>query len=136
MAKHVREVQCRFYVVLEGIGHVWVDAEQSVHGRRIEHHLPEVRDLSPRLQAFAHNVEPSRRLHPRVRHHNPDRAEMRPQAHHASGQEMNLGANPVPTEQQHRQEARLEKEREDALRRQRAAEHVAYIRVNRRAPER
>jgi len=29
MAKHVREVQCRFYVVLEGIGHVWVDAEQE-----------------------------------------------------------------------------------------------------------
>ena len=33
----------------------------------------------------------------------------------------------VPAEQQHRQETRFEEEREDALRRQRAAEHVAHV---------
>ena len=52
---------------------------------------------------------------------------MRPQAHHASREEMDFGADPVPAEEQHREEARFEEEREDALRRQRAAEHIAHI---------
>jgi hypothetical protein len=38
-----------------------------------------------------------------------------------------ISADPVPAEQQHGQETGFEEEREDALRRQRAAEHVADV---------
>jgi len=29
MEKHAHEIQCRFYIVLEGNGHAWVDDEQE-----------------------------------------------------------------------------------------------------------
>lgn len=33
MEKHAHEIQCRFYVVLEGTGQVWVDDEQEETGQ-------------------------------------------------------------------------------------------------------
>jgi hypothetical protein len=49
------------------------------------------------------------------------------QRHHAGGHEVQLRADLVPPEEQHREEARLEEEGKHALRRQRAPEHVAHI---------
>ena len=50
---------------------------------------------------------------------------MRAEADHARGKKMHLAADLVPAEQQHGEKTGFEEKREDAFRRQRAAEHVA-----------
>ena len=78
--------------------------KQPVHRGGIEHHLPEVGDLGAGLQAFTDNVKSRGRLHPGVRHHDPNGTEVRPQTDHAGGEEMQLPPDLVPAEQQDRQE--------------------------------
>ena len=99
--------------------------EQPVHRGRIEHQLPEIRDFRARFQAFADNVIAGRRLHPGIGDDDPDGTEMRAEADHARREKMQFASDPVPAEQQHREKAGFEEEREDAFRRQRAAKHVA-----------
>ena len=74
---------------------------------------------------MAHDVITGRRLLPRIGHDDPDGAEMRAEADHACCEEVRSRPDLVPAEENERQEARLQKEGENALGRQCAAEDVA-----------
>ncbi len=79
------------------------------------------------MHPFTNDMITRRSLLPGIGDHNPDRAEVGPQANHASGEKVQLGPHLVPPKQKNRQKTRLQKEREDALRRQGASENVTDI---------
>ena len=99
---------------------------QAVHGGRVEHHVIEAGDMGLDFPVHFHQLVPGGRLHPGVRHNDPDGAEMGAQGDHAGGEEVHFGAHLVPAEEQDGQEAGFQEEGEDAFRRQRAAEDVAH----------
>jgi len=74
----------------------------------------------------ADDVVAGGRLLPRVGDDDPGGGEDRPQEHHHGRQEVDPRPDPVPAEDEHRQEPRLEEEGEDALGGERRAEHVAH----------
>jgi hypothetical protein len=109
-----------------------------VDRRGVEDQLPEVGDLGadlrhavdePGLAVALDDLEvvAGRRLLPAVGDDDPDAREDRAEGHHAGGEEVHLRPHPVPAEDEHRQEAALEEEGEDALGGQGGAEHVADV---------
>ena len=101
------------------------DVLETGHRRGVEHEGPEVGDLGARAAGPLDDVVAGRRLHPGVRDDDPDRAEVGAQGDHQRAEEMRAGRQHLPAEEQQREEARLEEEREDAFGGQRAAEDVA-----------
>jgi hypothetical protein len=103
---------------------------EPVHAGGVEHHGPEVRDLRPpdglAVDLPLDDVRAGRRLLPRVGHDDPDRAEDAAEPDQQRGHEMGPGADPIPAENEHRQEPGLQEEREDPLGGQRRAEDVAH----------
>src|SRR5437868_358171 len=73
------------------------------------------------------DLEPRRGVHPGVGDDYPDGGEDAAQRHHDGGEEVHSLADAVPAEDQHGQEAGLQKEGKDAFGRQGAAEDVADV---------
>ena len=97
-----------------------------VQERWIEDGLGEVDELGPKTVTPGNDLESGRGLLPGIGHHDPDGAEVGPQADKHGRQEVSPGLDPVPAEQEDGQETGLQEEGEDALGRQGAAEHVAH----------
>ncbi len=89
-------------------------------------HAPQiVCDKRSSIEGLKTTCQKSVTSHPRVRDDDPHRAEMRAEANHARREEMHLAPDFVPAEKQHGEKSGFEEEREDAFRRERAAENVA-----------
>ena len=98
---------------------------KAVKRRGIEDHRPEIRDFRAQAVFRLDEREARRRLHPRVRHEYPKRAQMRAQAHHDDGKIMEAFRDFFASEKDDAQKARFHEKRENRFRGERAPEHVA-----------
>lgn len=103
------------------------DVHDAVDGGGIEYHGPEVGDFCACVEACAYDVVACWCLLPGVGDDDPDGGEHGAQCDHDGGEEVDFGADAVPTEEEDAEESGFECEGEYAFCCQCAAEYVANV---------